>query len=82
MKEIRTREENLDDLRKRKRTVMVKAEAAEKKLNRMGSEVRVTHSLEMYLCLIAPVEQIPCPTDQLAGPADGRNATTRHGDPV
>ena len=40
MKEIRTREENLDDLRRRKKNVMVKAEAAEKKLNKMGSEVR------------------------------------------
>jgi hypothetical protein len=40
MKEIRTREENLDDLRKRRKNVMAKAEAAEKKLNKMGSEVR------------------------------------------
>lgn len=40
MKEIRTREENLDDLRRRKKNVMVKADAAEKKLNKMGSEVR------------------------------------------
>jgi len=40
LKEIRTREENLDDLRRRKKNVMVKAEAAEKRLNKMGSEVR------------------------------------------
>jgi len=40
MKEIRTREENLDDLQKRRKNVMVKSEAAEKKLNKMGSEVR------------------------------------------
>lgn len=40
MKVIRTREENLDDLRKRRKNVMTKADAAEKKLNKMGSEVR------------------------------------------
>ncbi len=34
MKAIRTREENLDELRRRRRTVMAKADSAEKKLNK------------------------------------------------
>lgn len=66
MKEIRTREENLDDLRKRRKNVMTKAEAAEKKLNKMGSEVRgfsIKRLLEVSLGLTSAVEQIPCSTD-------------------
>ena len=66
MKEIRTREENLDDLRRRRKNVMIKADAAEKKLNKMGSEVRgdsTKRSIEVSLCLTSAVEQISCPTD-------------------
>lgn len=40
MKAIRTREENLHDLRTRRKAVGVKAEAAEKKLSKMSGEVR------------------------------------------
>jgi len=38
LKAIRTREESLDDLRRRRRTVMRKAEDADKKLSKMGPE--------------------------------------------
>ena len=38
MKSVRTREEALDDLRRRRRRVGVSAEAAEKKLNKMSPE--------------------------------------------
>lgn len=38
MKSVRTREEALDDLRRRRRRVSASAEAAEKKLNKMSPE--------------------------------------------
>ncbi|TDL18994.1 hypothetical protein BD410DRAFT_792600 [Rickenella mellea] len=38
MKAVRTREENLDDLRRRRKAVVSKADAAEKKLNKMSPE--------------------------------------------
>jgi len=41
MKAIRTREENLTELRARRKNVGTKAEAAEKKLSKMSGEVRV-----------------------------------------
>lgn len=40
MKNVRTREENLDELKRRKRNVASKAEAADKKLSRMSPEVQ------------------------------------------
>lgn len=61
---------------------MVKAEAAEKRLNKMGSEVSIDPSFETSLCLTTRPEQKSSPTDQLAGPVNRRNATTRHGDSV
>ncbi|KAH0578861.1 hypothetical protein H2248_003053 [Termitomyces sp. 'cryptogamus'] len=38
LKAIRTREENLDDLKRRRKSVGAKAEAAERKLSKMGPE--------------------------------------------
>ncbi|KAF8066570.1 hypothetical protein FPV67DRAFT_1767534 [Lyophyllum atratum] len=38
LKSIRTREENLDDFKRRRKAVAAKAETAEKKLSKMGSE--------------------------------------------
>ncbi|KAG6884369.1 hypothetical protein C0993_011711 [Termitomyces sp. T159_Od127] len=38
LKVIRTREENLDELKRRRKSVGAKAEAAERKLNKMGAE--------------------------------------------
>lgn len=38
MKAVRTREEQLDDLKKRRKAVMAKADSAEKKLSKMGPE--------------------------------------------
>ncbi|KXN81947.1 Sphingolipid long chain base-responsive protein PIL1 [Leucoagaricus sp. SymC.cos] len=38
LKAIRTREENLDELKRRRRSVMSKADSAEKKLQKMGPE--------------------------------------------
>ena len=40
MKAVRSREENLDDLKRRRRNVSSKADAAEKKVFQMGPEVR------------------------------------------
>lgn len=39
MKAVRSREENLDDMRRRRKALGAKAEAADKKLQKMGSEV-------------------------------------------
>ena len=39
MKAVRSREENLDDLRRRRKALGAKAEAADKKLQKMNSEV-------------------------------------------
>ena len=39
MKAVRSREENLDELRRRRRNVVSKADAADKKLSKMGPEV-------------------------------------------
>jgi hypothetical protein len=41
LKSIRAREENLDETRNKRKSVGNKAEAAEKKLNKMGSEVKI-----------------------------------------
>ena len=40
MKELRTREEQLEELNRRRRAVGQEADAAERKLNKMGAEVR------------------------------------------
>lgn len=40
LKSIRTREEQLDEMKRRKRSVDGKADGADKKLAKMGSEVR------------------------------------------
>lgn len=39
LKSVRSREEKLDETRNRRKSVWSKAEAAEKKLSKMGSEV-------------------------------------------
>ena len=39
MKAVRTREENLDDLRRRRKNIYSKADSAEKKLSKMSPEV-------------------------------------------
>lgn len=41
MKAVRTREENLDELKRRRKGVIAKADSAEKKLSRMSPEVCV-----------------------------------------
>lgn len=41
LKEIRTKEEQLDELRRRRRAVATKLEAQEKKLSKMGPEARI-----------------------------------------
>ena len=41
MKKVRSREENLDELKRRRKTVITKAESAEKKLSKMSPEVSV-----------------------------------------
>ena len=40
LKELRTKEEQLDELRRRRKTVAGKLEAQDKKLSKMGSEAR------------------------------------------
>lgn len=40
LKSIRTKEEALDELKRRRRALGLKAEAADKKLSKMTSEVR------------------------------------------
>lgn len=42
MKAVRSREENLDDLKKRRKAVAAKADSAEKKLSKMNPEVRAS----------------------------------------
>jgi hypothetical protein len=42
LKSIRTREENLDEMKRRKRSVDHKADGADKKLAKMGPEVSMT----------------------------------------
>jgi hypothetical protein len=41
LKSVRSREEKLDETRNRRKAVGNKADAAEKKLSKMGSEVRI-----------------------------------------
>ena len=41
MKKVRSREENLDELKRRRKTVITKAESAEKKLSKMSPEVSI-----------------------------------------
>jgi chromosome segregation ATPase len=43
LKSIRTREENLDELKRRRKTVSSKADAVEKKLSKMGPEHKNLH---------------------------------------
>ena len=43
LKEIRTKEEQLDELRRRRKAVGSKLEAQEKRLSKMGSEVGSIH---------------------------------------
>lgn len=40
IKSVRTREEQLDELKKRRKAVVTKADSAERKLSKMGPEVR------------------------------------------
>jgi hypothetical protein len=40
MKAVRTREENLDEMRKRRKNTISRADTAEKKLSKMSPEVR------------------------------------------
>ena len=41
MKAVRTKEENLDELKKKRKAVAAKADSAEKKLTKMNPEVRL-----------------------------------------
>lgn len=47
MKAVRTREENLDELKKRRKAVAAKADSAERKLTKMSPEVR-SRPLDFY----------------------------------
>lgn len=64
-KRIRTREEELDELRRRRKTLSGKIESAEKKLAKMNSEVWFI----MMCCLLAylATEQEPPTTDSIIG---------------
>lgn len=62
MKAVRTREENLDELKRRRKGVIAKADSAEKKLSRMSPEVCVLLFRHTHL-LNRSIAQEPTTTD-------------------
>jgi len=80
LKSIRTREENLDDLKRRRKAVLSKADAAEKKLGRMNPEHKnVQQQAEMFNALRAEIRTLDSEImSEEAALGDFKRATTKH----
>lgn len=82
MKAVRTREEDLDELKRRRKNVIAKAESAEKKLSRMSPEVRIGWEMRIYANLLlnyARTEQKFATTNGVVEQPSGTNPEFRLG---